>query len=73
VVLHTDFESAARRFPATLAELAPSADGVLLRLRAESLDWAAGLLASAGCSFTVVRPDELRAHLAALAARLTAA
>ena len=37
-------------------------DGVLLRLRAESLDWAAGLLAGAGCSFAVLRPDELRAQ-----------
>ena len=73
VVLHTDLESAARRFPPTLAELAPHDDGVLLRLRAESLDWAAGLLAGAGCSFAVLRPDALRAHLAALASRLTAA
>jgi len=73
VVLHTDLESAARRFPPTLAELAPHGDGVLLRLRAESLDWAAGLLAAAGCSFEVLRPGELRAHLAALASRLTAA
>ena len=61
------------RFPPTLAELAPHDDGVLLRLRAESLDWAAGLLAGAGCSFAVLRPEALRAHLAALASRLTAA
>jgi hypothetical protein len=73
VVLHTDFESASRRFPPTLAELVARSDGVLLRLRAESLDWAAGLLAGAGCSFTVVRPEALRAHLAALASRLAAA
>ncbi len=73
VVLHTDFESALRRFPPTLAELAPHDDGVLLRLRAESLDWAAGLLAGAGCSFEVRAPDALRASLAALASRLTAA
>ena len=73
VVLHTDFASAARRFPPTLAELAPAPDGTLLRLRAESLDWAAGLLAGAGCSFEVIRPDSLRASLAALASRLTAA
>jgi hypothetical protein len=74
VVLHTDFETALRRFPPTLAELSPRDDGVLLRLRAESLDWAAGLLAGAGCSFEVCAPAaELRASLAALAARLTAA
>ncbi len=73
VVLHTDFASALRRFPPTLAELVPRNDGVLLRLRAESLDWAAGLLAGAGCSFEVRKPNELRASLAALASRLTAA
>ena len=73
VVLHTDLRVPRGAFPPTLAELAPHDDGVLLRLRAESLDWAAGLLAGAGCSFEVLRPDALRAHLAALASRLTAA
>jgi predicted DNA-binding transcriptional regulator YafY len=73
VVLHTDFASALRRFPPTLAELVPAPGGTRLRLRAESLDWAAGLLAGADCSFEVVQPDELRASLAALASRLTAA
>ena len=48
VLLHTDLATAARRFPPTLAELEPTADGTLLRLRADSLDWAAGLLAGAG-------------------------
>jgi predicted DNA-binding transcriptional regulator YafY len=73
VVLHTDPASAVRRFPPTLAELAPCPDGVRLRLRADSLDWAAGLLAGAECAFTVVRPDELRDRLRVLAGRLTAA
>jgi predicted DNA-binding transcriptional regulator YafY len=73
VLLYTDMAAAVRRFPATLAELSPERGGTLLRLRAESLDWAAGLLAGAGCPFEVRRPDELRASLAALAARLTAA
>lgn len=73
VVLHTDLETARRRFPPTLAELEPHGDGTLLRLRADSLDWAAGLLASAGCDFTVHHPDGLRAALGRLAARLTAA
>jgi glycosyltransferase involved in cell wall biosynthesis len=39
-------------------------------MRADSLDWVAGLLAGAGCAFTVRRPGELRASLRALADRL---
>ena len=58
--------------PPTLAELEPHPDGTLLRLRADSLDWAAGLLAAAGCDFTVHHPDALRAALRRLANRLTA-
>jgi predicted DNA-binding transcriptional regulator YafY len=72
VVLHTTPKIAERRFPPTLAELEPHADGTLLRLRADSLDWAAGLLAAAGCDFTVHHPDALRAALRRLATRLTA-
>jgi hypothetical protein len=73
VVLHTDLESAAARFPPTLAELEPLGTFTLLRLRAESLDWAAGLLAGAGCGFDVRRPEELRLALRGLAERLSAA
>jgi len=72
VVLHTTPAIAQRRFPATLAELEPHPDGTLLRLRADSLDWAAGLLAAAGCDFTVHHPEALRAALRRLAIRLTA-
>jgi predicted DNA-binding transcriptional regulator YafY len=71
VVLHTTPAIAERRFPPTLAELEPHPDGTLLRLRADSLDWAAGLLAAAGCDFTVHHPDALRAALRRLAKRLT--
>jgi predicted DNA-binding transcriptional regulator YafY len=39
---------------------------------ADSLDWAAGVIAGLGADFRVVRPDELREHLAQLATRLTA-
>lgn len=73
VVLHTDLDTARRRFPPTLAETEQHAAGTLLRLRADSLDWAAGLLAAAGCDFTVHAPDDLRAALARLAQRLRAA
>ena len=43
-------------FPPALAELEPVQTGTRLRMRADSLDWVAGLLASAGCAFTVVAP-----------------
>ena len=73
VLLHTDAATAAQRFPPTLAELEPTEDGTLMRLRADSLDWAAGLLAGAGCAFTVRHPPELRDSVRALAERLSAA
>ena len=64
VVLHTDFESAVRPVPADTRGAGCRTTACLLRLRAESLDWAAGLLAGAGCSFEVLQPEALRAHLA---------
>ncbi len=73
VLLHTDLETAEQRFPPTLAELQPTEEGTLLRLRAESLDWAAGLLAGAGCDFTILHPPELRASVQNIARRLEAA
>jgi predicted DNA-binding transcriptional regulator YafY len=73
VVLECELDEAARRFPPTLAELAEVDGGVELRLRADSLEWAAGLLAGAGCAFHVVEPGELRDALRALAARLETA
>ena len=57
-------------FPPSLAELEPHPQGTRLRMRADSLDWVAGLLASAGCDFTVVAPDELRDAVHALGERL---
>jgi predicted DNA-binding transcriptional regulator YafY len=73
VLLHTAPAAAAERFPPTLAELEPHGDGTLLLMRADSLDWAAGLLAGAGCAFTIRRPKELRASVRELADRLRAA
>jgi predicted DNA-binding transcriptional regulator YafY len=63
----------AQRIPPTLAELTPDGEGTLLRMRADSLRWAAEVLAGLGCAFTVHEPDELRAHVAELAALLAAA
>ena len=73
VLLHTAPATAAEHFPPTLAELEPYREGTLLRMRADSLDWVAGLLAGAGCAFAIRRPTELRASVRALADRLRAA
>lgn len=70
VVLHVPFDEAARRVPATLAELVEGEDGTLLRMRVGSLDWAATVLAGLGCAFTIRAPAELRASVRALADRL---
>jgi predicted DNA-binding transcriptional regulator YafY len=72
VVLDLPLERAARRLPATLAELLETDDGTLLRMRADSLDWVAGMLAGLGCDFTIRAPEELRASVHALATRLAA-
>ena len=64
--------AAAAHFPPTLAELAPEDGGTLLRMRADSLDWVAGLLAGAGCAFSIRRPAALRAAVHALGDRLLA-
>jgi predicted DNA-binding transcriptional regulator YafY len=70
VVLHQPLERARERFPPTVAELEPAGEHTLLRMRAESLDWVAGLLAGTGSSFEIRRPSELRASVRALADRL---
>ena len=70
VLLELPLEDAAARLPATMAELTETDGGTLLRLRAGSLDWAAGLLAGLGCPFTIRTPEELRASVHALATRL---
>ena len=73
VLLHLPLEEASRRIPATLAELAETNGGTLLRMRAGSLDWMASVLAGLDCEFTIHAPDELRSSVAVLAARLAAA
>jgi predicted DNA-binding transcriptional regulator YafY len=70
VLLDLPVDEAARRIPATLAELADDPDGTLLRTRVNSLDWMASVLAGLGCSFTIREPVELRASMRALAKRL---
>jgi predicted DNA-binding transcriptional regulator YafY len=70
VLLETDLATARARVPASVAELAETGDGVLLRARAERLDGMAQMLAGLGWPFTVRRPDELRAAVGEHAARL---
>ena len=72
VLLDLPADDAARRIPATLAELVDDPEGTLLRMRVDSLDWMATVLAGLGCGFTVRRPDELRASVRALAEQLAA-
>ena len=72
VVLDLPVDEAARRIPATLAELAADPAGTRLRMPASSLDWAATVLAGLGCAFTIHQPAELRARVLALADRLQA-
>jgi predicted DNA-binding transcriptional regulator YafY len=73
VLLELPLEVATARFPPALAELEADGERTVLRMRAEALDWVAGLLAGMGCDFTVRRPDELRASVGALAERLSLA
>jgi predicted DNA-binding transcriptional regulator YafY len=73
VVLHTTLDEARRRLPPTVGALAEHPDGVALTARAERLDRMAQLLAGLGWSFTIDRPEALRAEVAALADRLRGA
>ncbi len=60
----------AGQLPSTLAELTADEGGTRVRMRADSLDWVAGVLAGLRADFCVIRPDELRAQLAHLASRV---
>lgn len=70
VLLHLPVDQAAKRIPATLAELGDTRQGTLLRMRVNSLEWMASVLAGLDCRFTIHRPDELRVSVRALAERL---
>jgi predicted DNA-binding transcriptional regulator YafY len=73
VLLDLPLTEARRRVPRSLGTLQPTPEGVLLKLGADDLDWAARYLAELGCDFTVVSPPELRTALTRLAEKLTAA
>ena len=70
VELDVPLVRAADRIPATLGELAEEDGATVLRMRVESLDWMASVLAGLGCDFVIRRPDELRANVRKLAKRL---
>jgi predicted DNA-binding transcriptional regulator YafY len=70
VLLDLTLEQATRRLPATLAELADADGRTLLRMRVGSLDWTARILAGLDCTFTIVKPEELRASVRNVAERL---
>jgi len=73
VVLDLAVDEAARRVPATLAELVETDGGTLLRMRVGSLDWTATVLAGLGCGFAIRKPEELRTSVRALGERLASA
>jgi predicted DNA-binding transcriptional regulator YafY len=72
VALDLPLEGAAARLPRTLAELAPEGDRTLLRMRVNSLDWMAAVLAGLECPFEIRTPEELRASVRGLSERLAA-
>ena len=72
VLLELPVDVAARRIPATLAEVVDDPSGTLLKMRVDSLDWMATVLAGLGCDFTIRSPDELRASVRSLGERLAA-
>jgi predicted DNA-binding transcriptional regulator YafY len=73
VLVDAPLEEVRRRVPATLGEVTDGDGGTRLELGADSLEWAAGFLAGLGAEFRVIRPDELRAELGELGARLARA
>ena len=69
-VLDVRLADVAGRIPPTVAELVDDGRRTVLRMRVDSLDWMAGVLAGLGCGFTVEQPPELRDSVRSLAARL---
>ena len=66
-------DAAVAQLPPSLAELTASGRGTRLDMQVDSLDWAATVLASLGCDFTVREPEELDTAVLRLAERLRSA
>lgn len=73
VVLELPLPRARERVAPTLGRLEEEDGGTRLTLRADSLEWAASLLAGLGCAFRIRRPPELAAALRDVAERLVSA
>jgi predicted DNA-binding transcriptional regulator YafY len=73
VIVEAPIDEVSKRISSRLAELTAEGKRTRLELGADSLEWAARLLAGIGADFRVVRPEELRAHVGELAARLARA
>ena len=71
-LLDLSFQQAQSRVSPTLGILERRTDGVLLRLGADDLDWAARYLVGLDCRFSVLGPPELRGALRRLASELAA-
>ncbi len=67
VLLKTSLQDAQKRVSRAMGILEEVEGGVLLRLGAESLEWAAHFLVSLHCPLSIIRPPELRAELRKLA------
>jgi predicted DNA-binding transcriptional regulator YafY len=70
VLFEAEVGQVRRRVPATVAEITETADGVLMRARAQSLRGMAQMLAGLGWPFRIVRPPELRDAMREYAQRL---
>ena len=73
VELHLPLEIAQDRLRSVPAELEADGPNTRLRMRVDSLDWMASILAGLQCDFTVWAPDALRDSIRTLAHRLHAA
>ncbi|MDQ3809291.1 MAG: YafY family transcriptional regulator [Chloroflexota bacterium] len=67
VLLDLSLDEARRRIAPDTGTLEATPHGVLLRCRADAMDWMARLLVQIGCPVTVIDPPELRDALRALA------
>jgi predicted DNA-binding transcriptional regulator YafY len=70
ILLHTTLDAVRDRPPASIAQVTDVDGAVRLRLRANRRDWIAAVLAWLGCTFVVEYPEELRAEVRSLAARM---
>ncbi|HEU5263226.1 MAG TPA: YafY family protein [Gaiellaceae bacterium] len=72
IALELPLDEALRRVPATLAEVVDEGGTTVMRMRADSLDWVATVLAGLGCIFAIRKPEELRTSVRLLGERLAA-